>query len=88
MKRHKSQVAVAIVCSLLGFLLAYQYKELALNKKVQSGDYSNSDILDEVESLKKEKKQLQETNDELNKKLTDLEQQAVNGNVEQEIKKQ
>ena len=88
MKRHKSQVAVAIVCSLLGFLLAYQYKELALNKKAQSGNYSNSDILDEVESLKKEKKQLQETNDELNKKLTDLEQQAVSGNVEQEIKKQ
>lgn len=88
MKRHKSQVAVAIVCSLLGFLLAYQYKELEFNKKAQSGNYSNSDILDEVESLKKEKKQLQETNDELNKKLTDLEQQAVSGNVEQEIKKQ
>jgi uncharacterized protein YlxW (UPF0749 family) len=87
MKKQASQVAVAVVCGLLGFLLVYQYKVLASKGNTETN--YNSDILSEVESLKSEKEELKATNEELNKKLTALEQGAADeGNVEQEIKKQ
>ena len=47
MKRTVSQIFVAIVCALLGFLLTYQFKEL---NSANSGniDYNSSDILSDV----------------------------------------
>ena len=53
MNRAVSQVVVAAVCALLGFLLTYQFKEL---NSANSGniDYNSSDILSEIENLKKE----------------------------------
>lgn len=87
MKKQASQVVVAVVCGLLGFLLAYQYKVLA-GKGTTEANY-NSDILSEVESLKNEKEELKVTNSELNEKLAALEQgAAAEGNVELEIKNQ
>ena len=52
MNRAVSQVVVAAVCALLGFLLTYQFKEL---NSANSGniDYNSSDILSEIENLKK-----------------------------------
>jgi len=56
MNKHASQIVVAIVCGLLGFLLAYQYKVLA-GKGTTETNY-NSDIMAEVENLKNEKEEL------------------------------
>lgn len=66
MNRAVSQVVVAAVCALLGFLLTYQFKEL---NSANSGniDYNSSDILSEIENLKKEKEDLQKINEILQK---------------------
>lgn len=88
MRKHVSQIAVAVVCALLGFLLAYQYKELALRNTSESS-YSNNEILEEIDSIKKEKEELISINAELNEKLKGYEESAAEeGNVEQEIKNQ
>ncbi|NRT92677.1 hypothetical protein DFH77_005408 [Clostridium beijerinckii] len=57
MKISRSQLFIAIVCGLLGFLLAYQFKVLS-NKNIESkiSNYDKNDIISEVESLKKKKK--------------------------------
>ena len=87
MNRAVSQVVVAAVCALLGFLLTYQFKEL---NSANSGniDYNSSDILSEIENLKKEKEDLQ-NNEILSEELKQLEDAAAKeGEVEGEIKKQ
>ena len=88
MNRAVSQVVVAAVCALLGFLLTYQFKEL---NSANSGniDYNSSDILSEIENLKKEKEDLQKNNEILSEELKQLEDAAAKeGEVEGEIKKQ
>lgn len=88
MNRAVSQVVVAAVCALLGFLLTYQFKEL---NSANSGniDYNSSDILSEIENLKKEKEDLQKNNEILSEELKQLEDAATKeGEVEGEIKKQ
>lgn len=87
MKRTGSQIVVAIVCALLGFLLAYQFK--ALTKQKNNNTYGNSDVLAQVDSLKKEKEELEETNASLMEDLKRLENSAAEGGaVETEIRNQ
>ena len=88
MKKVASQIAVALVCSFLGFLLASQYKVLS---KSESKDqvYDNTNILDEIESLKKVKEELVSTNATLSEELKKIEESVTQeGEVEKEIKKQ
>lgn len=88
MRKHISQIAVAVVCAMLGFLLAYQYKELAL-KNTSEASYTSNQILQEIDSLKKEKEELISVNAELNTKLKNYENSASEeGNLEQDIKNQ
>lgn len=77
MKKAKSQIFVAIVCGLLGFLLAYQFKLLA-KEQSESTEYLSSDILSEVEVLKKEKSELEATNATLSESLKKLEESVTN----------
>lgn len=87
MKKSTSQIVVAIVCALLGFLLAYQFKLLNKAEKTNLNE-QNSDIISEIESLKKEKEALVETNTTLLNEIKTLEEAASqNGEVEGEIKK-
>lgn len=90
MKKHRSQVVVAVVCALLGFLLSYQYKEIVVtNYNQQTTDYSNTEIINQVESLEKEKEELIKRNEELSGKLAVLEEDATaEGEIEKEIKSQ
>ena len=64
MKKVLSQVVVAVVCAFLGFLLTYQFKQLSI---ANSGniDYDSADILSEIETLKKEKEDLQKIKKQL-----------------------
>lgn len=90
MKISKSQLFVAFVCALLGFLLAYQFKVLS-NKNIESNisNYDNSDIISEVETLKKEKEELSETNSKLSEQLKEIEETAAkDGDVGKDIKNQ
>lgn len=88
MKRNVSQIFVALVCALLGFLLAYQFKLLNKENKVANSKL-NADIIAEIESLKKEKEQLTKENEEISQELKKLEDIAAQeGLVEAEITKQ
>ncbi|ATD55223.1 DUF881 domain-containing protein [Clostridium chauvoei] len=88
MKRATSQIVVAVVCALLGFLLAHQFK--LLNKKEQTNlNSQNSNIIAEIDSLKKEKEELMKSNGTLLEQLKTLEEAAAKkGEVEGEVKKQ
>ncbi len=88
MKKTASQATVALVCAILGFLLAYQFKVLSKNDNGKE-DYSNSNIIDEVESLKKEKEQLVKINAELSEEVKKIEENAAEeGEIERGIKTQ
>lgn len=88
MKKITSQIFVAVVCALLGFLLAHQFKLLNEENKVNLPN-QNLDIAAEVESLKKEKEELVNANNTLSEELKKLEETAAaEGEVEAEIKKQ
>lgn len=90
MKKVTSQIAIAVVCAMLGFLLSYQFK--LINKKQQAVSLENYDkttILTEIESLKKEKEELQKKNEALTSDLKKLEEAAVSkGDLGDEIKKE
>lgn len=89
MKKSTSQISIAIVCALLGFLLAYQFKLLNKNNKSNIESYNKSDVIAELDSLKKEKEGLQNKNNSLNEELKKLEEAASKeGNVGKEIKNQ
>lgn len=88
MKKIISQLVVAIVCAILGFLLTYQFKMLSL-KEDATNTAKNQDILAEIEVLKQEKDQLAETNKTLTEEIKVLEETAAKeGVLENEIKKQ
>lgn len=87
MKKPTSQIFVAIVCALLGFLLAYQFKVLA-KKGSSESNLNNKDIISEVEGLKKEKEELATTNAQLMEQMKKLEETAAeSGKVDKEVKK-
>lgn len=88
MKKIISQLVVAVVCGILGFLLTYQFKMLRQQENVQIAA-QNQDILSEIERLKKEKEELTNTNNELSEQIKKLEDEAAaEGVLENEIKKQ
>lgn len=88
MKRTTSQIVVSVVCALLGFLLAYQFK-LLYNKDKTNLNIQNSNVIAEIDSLKKEKETLVKSNTALSEELKALEDAAAKeGEVEAEIKKQ
>lgn len=55
MKKLVSQLLVALVCLLLGFLLTHQFKKLSMVNG-SNIDYDNANILSEIENLKKKRK--------------------------------
>ncbi|MGL4873650.1 MAG: DUF881 domain-containing protein [Clostridium sp.] len=84
MRRVVSQVSIAIVCIILGFLLTHQLKILT---KEDNNTYDQSDMITQIEGLKKQKDELEKTNKNLNAKLKELEDVATeNGDVGVEIK--
>lgn len=88
MKKIISQLVVAIVCALLGFLLTYQFKALRLQEDAKTAA-QNQDILSQIEVLKKERDELSETNKTLSDEIKRLEENAAEeGALENEIKKQ
>lgn len=88
MKKVTSQIFVAIVCGILGFLLAHQFKMLnEKNKEIIANQ--NLDIIAEIDALNKEKEELLKTNVALSEELKKLEETAAKeGAMEAEVKKQ
>ncbi|MNM94617.1 hypothetical protein D3C81_1070280 [compost metagenome] len=90
MKRLYSQIAVAIVCALLGFFLSYQFKLISSREEnKQQSTYAATDILKEVESLKAERDDVKKQNEDLQAQLKKIEDEAArSGEVDLNIKKE
>lgn len=90
MKRLYSQIAVAIVCALLGFFLSYQFKLISSREEnKQQNTSATTDILKEVESLKVERDEVKKQNEDLLAQLKKLEDDAAkSGVVDMDIKKE
>lgn len=89
-KKIYNQLVVAFVCALLGIFLAYQFKLLnAKDKNSLDGKTDTTDIMSEVEGLKKEKEQLQTQNNKLYEELKTIEENAAkDGSITNEMKNQ
>ena len=89
MKKLSSQIIIGIVCAMLGFLLTYQFKVINNKEKSIIENYNQNDIVAEIDSLKKEKEELQKNNDSLSKRLKEMEDAAASkGDVNNQIKEQ
>lgn len=78
MHKFSSQVSVAAVCLILGFMLAYQFKVLMKQDKALNITNNNStDITVEIEQYKKEKSELEKKVNELQSKVKSYEDAAA-----------
>lgn len=89
MKKVTSQIVVAIVCALLGFLLAYQFKLINNKESAVKDTVDKTDITAEIDALKKEKDELVKQNNSLTEDLKKIEESAAKkGDVNTEVKQQ
>jgi uncharacterized protein YlxW (UPF0749 family) len=92
LKKIVSQIIVGVVCALLGFMLAYQFKLLSTDEQeFKSGNkYTNStEITSEIEQLKKQKAEIEKKNNDLLTQLKKYETAATDqSELTKEIKKQ
>lgn len=81
MKKITSQLTVALVCGLLGFMLTYQFKLLANQDTSSNVDNKNStEITAEIDALKKSKQDLENKNNQLTDQIKKYEDSATLGN--------
>lgn len=85
MKNLGSQISVALVCCILGFMLSYQFKTINKQDKEFNVSRQSSEITAEIEQLKKQKTELQDKVDELQEKVKTYEESTVGSN---EVNKQ
>lgn len=78
MKKLSSQITVALVCCILGFMLAYQFRILNKRSSIPNVSQSNTDLTVEIEQLKKSKDDLQNSVNDLQGKLKVYEDSAAN----------
>lgn len=84
MRKYSSQVLVALVCCLLGFMIAYQFKIINIRNKNDVQDSTNStDVTLEIEQLNTQKKELQAKVDELQTKIKNYEKDAASDSDKQ-----
>lgn len=77
MKKYMSQVIVALVCCILGFMLAYQFKIIRERENSSVNQQASADITVEISELKKEKQSMQGQIDDLQSKIKKYESVAA-----------
>jgi uncharacterized protein YlxW (UPF0749 family) len=78
MRKLRSQISVAIVFAILGFMLAYQFKVLMNQEKTLNLSSANStDITLEIEQYQKQKTELEAKVEDLQTKVNSYEQAAA-----------
>lgn len=80
MRRIGSKLAVALVCSILGFMLAYQFKMLNRYNNGNSVPNDSTDLTVEIEQYKKEKDDLNKQINQLQDKIKGYENTAASSN--------
>ncbi len=77
MKNIKSQISLALVCAILGFLLSYQFRILNKDQEIVPNNYDRTDIVAEIEQLKEQKEKLISENKSISEKLKGYEEAAA-----------
>jgi uncharacterized protein YlxW (UPF0749 family) len=77
LKKLSSQITVAIVCCILGFVLTYQFKQINKNQKSTTTTENTADITLEIQQLRKQKQDMQTKMDDLDKKIKNYETSAA-----------
>lgn len=78
MRKFASQISVALVCCILGFMLAYQFRVLMKqDNTLNLSDQNNTDVTVTIEQYKKEKKALETKVNELQNKVKGYEDAAA-----------
>ena len=80
MKKLGSQIMVAVVCCILGFMLAYQFKTLTKYGEKLNVNKVSPNITADVEQYKVDKANMQKNIDELQSQVKKYEDAAVNKN--------
>lgn len=78
MKKYTSQISVALVCCILGFMIAYQFRILNKQSNIQNAAQSSTDLTVEIEQLRKNKDELQKNINDLQAKIKVYEDSAAN----------
>lgn len=80
MKKIGSQISVALVCCLLGFMLTYQFRILNQQDKILNGTpvKNTEDITVSIEQYKKQRDEMSKKVDELQAQLKNYEKAAAN----------
>lgn len=87
MKKYGSQIIVALVCALLGFMLSYQLKMISRDEIEIDKKNDTTDITVEIEQLKSQKQDIEKKYNELMAKTKKYEEAATNKNeITKEIK--
>lgn len=82
MKKLRSQITVALVCCILGFMLAYQFRILNKRSTIQNIGQNSTDLTVEIAQYKKQKEELQKNVNDLQAKIKVYEDSAANKNDE------
>lgn len=78
MRKWTSQISLALVCAVLGFTLAYQFKAILKKEKILNvNQYTANTANAEIEQYKKDKEGLNKKIEELQTKLNDYESAAA-----------
>lgn len=78
MRKINAQISVALVCGILGFMLAYQFKLLMKqDKTINIGNRNSTDVTVEIEQYKKQKQELEGKVNELQSKIKSYEEAAA-----------
>ncbi|GAA0723933.1 DUF881 domain-containing protein [Clostridium malenominatum] len=77
MRKWSSQISVALVCAILGFMLAYQFRVLYKREQLGVNPYNTADITAQIEQYKKEKDSLNKKINELQSKLKEYEESVA-----------
>ncbi|WP_315114439.1 DUF881 domain-containing protein [uncultured Clostridium sp.] len=77
MRKWNSQVSVAMVCAILGFMLAYQFRVLYKREQLGVNPYNTTDMTAQIEQYKKERESLNKKINETQSKLKEYEESAA-----------
>lgn len=78
MKKVGSQIAVAAVCCILGFMLSHQLKIASMQQDVSNANTNSPQVSQDIDKLSKEKTNLQKKVDELSKQVKGYQDAAAN----------
>lgn len=87
MKKITSQLLIALVCILLGFMLAYKFKTISAKENAIESEEHKAKIKSQIEDLNTDNQKLEKENEELMQQIKEYEENAADeGDINSGIK--